>query len=100
MQSNEIHNTVALIKCLLVLRCQLHMFRTVTVHPQEPICRNCMCRLWYVLIRPAVTKLEEVLPQALYQLEVSARTIVCTCRFYKEVPEDGQLRSETRRADT
>ena len=35
IQSNEIHNVVALIKCLLILRCQLYMFRTVTVHPQE-----------------------------------------------------------------
>ena len=35
IQSNEIHNVVALIKFLLVLRCQLYMFRTVTVHPQE-----------------------------------------------------------------
>ena len=48
IQSNEIHNVVALIKCLLVLRCQLYMFRTVTVHPQELLCRYCMCRLWYV----------------------------------------------------
>ena len=53
IHSNEIHNVVALIKCLLVLRCQLYMFRTVTVHPQELLCRYCMCRLWYVLIRPA-----------------------------------------------
>ena len=35
IQSNEIHNVVALIKFLLVLRCQLYMFRAVTVHPQE-----------------------------------------------------------------
>ena len=35
--------------CLLVLRCQLYMFRTVTVHPQELLCRYCMCRLWYVV---------------------------------------------------
>ena len=55
IHSNEIHNVVALIKCLLVLRCQLYMFRTVTVHPQELLCRYCMCRLWYVLIRPAGT---------------------------------------------
>ena len=27
------------------------MFRTVTVHPQELLCRYCMCRLWYVVIR-------------------------------------------------
>jgi hypothetical protein len=39
IHSNEIHNIVALIKCLLVLRCQLYMFRTVTVHPQELLCR-------------------------------------------------------------
>ena len=49
IQSNEIHNVVALVKCLLVLRCQLYMFRTVTVHPQELLCRYCVCRLWYVL---------------------------------------------------
>ena len=35
IHSNEIHNVVALIKCLFILRCQLYMFRTVTVHPQE-----------------------------------------------------------------
>ena len=34
---------------LLVLRCQLYMFRTVTVHPQELLFRYCMCRLWYVV---------------------------------------------------
>ena len=62
IHSNEIHNVVALIKCLLVLKCQLYMFRTVTVHPQELLCRYCMCRLWYVLIRPAGT--------TLYQREV------------------------------
>ena len=56
---NEIHNVVALIKCLLILRCQLYMFRTVTVHPQELLCRYFMCRLWYVLIRPAGTTFEE-----------------------------------------
>ena len=35
--------------CLLMLRCQLYMFRTVTVRLQELLCRYCMCRLWYVL---------------------------------------------------
>jgi hypothetical protein len=25
------------------------MFQTVTVHPQELLCRYCMCRLWYVV---------------------------------------------------
>ena len=45
--------------CLLMLRCQLYMFRTVTVHPQELLCRCCMCRLWYVLIRPAGTTLHQ-----------------------------------------
>ena len=35
IHSNEIHNVVALVKCSLVLRYQLYMFRTVTVHPQE-----------------------------------------------------------------
>ena len=77
------------------------MFRTVTVHPQELLCRYCMCRLWYVLIRPAGTTFEEELPpQTLYQRDVSPRTIVCTYSIYKEAPEDGPLRFETRRADT
>ena len=49
IHSNEIHSVVALIKYLLVLRCRLYMFRTVTVHPLELLCRYCMCRLWYVL---------------------------------------------------
>ena len=49
IQSNEINNVVALIKCLLVLGCQLYMFLSVTVHPQELLCRYCMCRLWYVV---------------------------------------------------
>ena len=35
--------------CLLTHRCQLYMFRTVTVHPQELLIRCCMCRLWYVV---------------------------------------------------
>ena len=35
--------------CLLMLRCQLYMFRTVTVHSQELLFRCCMCRLWYVV---------------------------------------------------
>ena len=34
---------------LLMHRCQLYMFRTVTVHPQELLFRCCMCRLWYVV---------------------------------------------------
>ena len=36
-------------ECLLMHRCQLYMFRTVTVHPQELLFRCCMCRLWYVV---------------------------------------------------
>ena len=35
--------------CLLMLRCQLYMFRTVTVHPQELLFRCCMYRLWCVV---------------------------------------------------
>ena len=35
--------------CLLMHRCQLYMFRTVTVRPQELLFRCCMCRLWYVV---------------------------------------------------
>ena len=106
IQSNEIHNVVAPIKFLLVLRCQLYMLRTVTFHPQELLCRYCMCRLWYV-VRDALSdtsswynSLGRVLPQTLYQLDVSARTIVCTYSIYKEAPEDGPLRSETCRAET
>ena len=49
IQSNEIHNVVALIKFQLVLRFQLYMFRTSSVHPQELLCRYCICRLWYVV---------------------------------------------------
>ena len=30
-------------ECLLMHRCQLYMFRTVTVHPQELLFRCCMC---------------------------------------------------------
>ena len=103
--SKEIHNVVALIKCLLVLRCQLYIFRTVTVHPQELLCRYCMCRLWNV-VRNALPdtsgwcSVVGVLPQRLYQLDVSAGTIVCTCSIYKVAPEDGPLLSETCRADT
>ena len=25
------------------------MFRTSSVHPQELVCKNCICRLWYVV---------------------------------------------------
>ena len=64
---SEIHNVVALIKCLLVLS----MFEE-----------------------------EAVLPQTLYQLDISAHTIVCTYSIYKEAPEDGPLQSKTCRADT
>ena len=35
--------------CLLMHRCQLYMFRTGTVHPQEFLFRCCMCRLRYVV---------------------------------------------------
>ena len=36
----------------------------------------------------------------MYQMDLSARTIVCTYSIYKEAPEDGPLRSETCTADT
>ena len=68
-----------------------------------------MCRLWYV-VRNALSdtsgwynvlgRRRAVLPQTLYQLDVSARTIVRTYSIYKEAPEDGPLRAETCRADT
>ena len=96
IHSNEIHNVVALIKCLLVLRYQLYMFRTVTVHPQELLCKYCMCRLWYV-VRNALVDTSSWTYQVVRFLP---RTIVCTYSIYKEAPEDGPLRSETCRADT
>ena len=70
--------------CLLILRCQLYMFRTVTVHPQELLFRYCMCGLWYVLIRPAGTVCEEELfpkrcTSGTYQVvRFLPHTIVCT----------------------
>ena len=80
IQSNEIHNVVALIKCLLVLRCQLYMFRTITVHPQELLCRYCTCRLWYV-VRNALHDMSSwynILPQTLYQLDISGSASLTT----------------------
>ena len=76
------------------------MFRTVKVHPQELLCRYCMCRLWYV-VRDALPDTSSWYNAvALYQLDVSGSAIVCTCSIYKEAPEDGPLRSEICRADT
>ena len=58
--------------CLLMLRCQLYMFRTVTVHPQVLLfVRCCMCRLWCVLICPAGTT---------FFLKC------CTSRTYQDIP--------------
>ena len=45
IQSNEIHNVVALIKCLLVLRCQLYMFRTVTTRYVQLVQRKTLYQL-------------------------------------------------------
>ena len=61
-----------------MLRCQLHMFRTATVHPQELLFRCCKCRLCYV-IRNTLPDTSHwynvwgrtVLPQMLYQWDVS-----------------------------
>ena len=65
--------------CLLMHRCQLCMFRTITVHPQELLFRYCMCRLWYVLIRPAGTTFEEeLLPQTLYQRDIPNSAVLMT----------------------
>ena len=65
--------------CLLILRCQLYMFLTVTVHHQELLFRCCMCRLRYVLIRPAGTMFEEeVLPQTLCQRDVPDSAFLTT----------------------
>ena len=106
IQSNEIHNVVAPIKFLLVLRCQLYMFRTIMVHPQELLCRYCMCRLWYVL-RNALSDtsgwyvfLKRCTSWTYRIVRFLPRTIVCTYSIYKEAPEDGPLQSETCTADT
>ena len=97
--------------CLLMLRCQLYMFRTVTVHPQELLYRCCMCRLWYV-VRNALSGTSswcnvwgqfflKRCTSGTYRTVRSLRhTIICTYSIYKEAPEDGPLRSETCRADT
>ena len=93
IQSNDIHNVVALIKFLLVLRFQLYMFRTVTVHPQELLCRYCICRLWYVVrsALPDTSSWYNVVGSSSYNVVYS---------IYKEAPEDGPLRSETCTAET
>ena len=73
IQSNKIHNVVAQIKFLLVLRFELYMFWTVTVHPQELLYRYCICRQWY-MVRNALPNTSSwyniVLPTTLYQLAV------------------------------
>ena len=99
---SEIHNVVALIKCLLVLKCQLYTFWTVTVHPQELLCRNCMCRLWNV-VKDALSDTSSWYSWYSWTYQIVRflpRTIVCTYSIYKEAPKDGPLRSETCRADT
>ena len=65
--------------CLLMLRCQLYMFRTVTFHPQELLFRYCMCRIRYVLIRPAGTTFLKGCTSWTYRIVLFLpRTIVCT----------------------
>ena len=81
--------------CLLILRCQLYMFRTVTVHPQELLFRYCMCRLWYVQFF-----LKRCTRRTYRAVRLLPHTTVCTYSIYKEAPEDGPLQSETCRADT
>ena len=63
---------------LLMHRCQMYMFRTVTVHPQELLFRCCMCRIRYLLIRPAGATFEEVLPQTLHQRDVPDSAFLTT----------------------
>ena len=77
-----------------MLRCQLYMFRTVTVHLQELLFRCCMCRLWYVV--------RNALPDTSRWYNVWGRTTYHSLHIQhlKEAPEDGPLRSETCRADT
>ena len=84
IQSNEIHNVVALIKFLLALRCQLYTFRTVTVHPQELLVdtvyadygKKCTIRYVQLVRRTSWTyRIVRLLP----------RTIVCTYSIYKKL---------------
>ena len=101
IQSNEIHNVVALIKFLLVLRFQLYMFRTITVHPQELLCRYCVLvdkhtQQTYVTTSFHKTWLITHTSPTLYYSTYHSLHI----QYLQEAPEDGPLRSETCRADT
>ena len=90
IHSNKINNVVALIKCLLVLRCQLYMCRTTMVHPQELLCRNRKCRLRYVLIRPAGTTFEEELYISILQhttLHITENRLMGCRTLYSDISE-------------
>ena len=84
------------------------MFRTSSAHPQELLCRDCICRLWYVVIHVLLdtSSWYRVVGRTLYRLDVlcstriTARTTVYIYSLYKEAPEDGPMRSETCRAET
>ena len=62
--------------CLLMHRCQLYMFWTVTVHPQELLFRCCMCRLWYV-----ITNALSDMSRWLYQQDVSDSAVLRMDRY-------------------
>ena len=95
IHSNEIHTVVALIKCFLILRCQLYMFRTVTVHPQELLRRYCMCRLWYV-VRNTLSDTSSwyiiwgttlcISLECIYIAKNDTRTFQCQVQCQKKIP--------------
>jgi hypothetical protein len=62
------------------------MFRTITVHPQELLFRCCMCRLWYVLIRPAGFILYQIAAVHLYSFSLmfSYICIIFACQVDKQ----------------
>ena len=66
--------------CLLMHRCQLYMFRTVTVHPQELFFRCCMCRLWYVVRNTlsGTSRWCNVWGRTLYQRDVPDSAVLTT----------------------
>ena len=69
--------------CLLMLRCQLYMFQTVTVHPQELLFRRCMCRLWYV-VRNALSDTSRW-----YNVWGSSLKLICACH-HSHIPQPTQ----------
>ena len=77
--------------CLLMHRCQLYMFQTVMVHPQELLFRCCMCRLWHVVrttdtyasINNQCCNIVYLVGMYIYSEYISLLSIIflCTCDF-------------------